>query len=121
MWDARQCGHFTEPQALMLLLKPASGVCMPELGGVLYSYCGLLCELCPAYVRDLCEGCDAHIGECLFAKCAVDKGARCCFECSSFPCQLHREGFTWETGEYGKLKWRVYSKVFLDIVGSSGG
>jgi len=92
---------------------------MPKLGDVLYAYCGLLCELCPAYVKKLCEGCDAHVDTCLFAKCAIEKGVRCCFECTKFPCQLHKEGFMWETEEYGKLKWKVYSEVFLNIIGGT--
>jgi len=95
---------------------------MPELSGVLYGYCGVLCELCPAYVRrKTCNGCDTYADECRFAKCAIEKGVKCCFECIEFPCQLYREGFTWETEEHGKLKWKVYSKVFLDIIGGASG
>ena len=88
---------------------------MPEAVGVLVSYCGLVCSFCPAYRLGSCRGCDAHVDECFFAKCASGRGLRCCFFCEEFPCRVHREGFEWETLEFGKLRWRVFSDVFLSI------
>ncbi|RLF07756.1 MAG: hypothetical protein DRJ60_01945 [Thermoprotei archaeon] len=88
---------------------------MPRISDVLYSYCGIVCSLCRAYTQGECEGCDAHINVCEYAKCCLNKGLKCCFECGDFPCKLHKEGFTWVTEEFGILKWRVYSDIFLDI------
>jgi len=92
---------------------------MPELEGLLISYCGLACQLCRAYIRGLCEGCDAHVEECAFAICASGKGLKCCLSCEDFPCELHRKGFDWESPTHGKLKWRVFSDVFLDVMASA--
>ena len=92
---------------------------MPEFRGLLIGFCGLACQFCRAYERGLCEGCDAHVGECAFAICASKKGIKCCLSCEGFPCELHREGFDWETPTHGKLRWRVFSDVFLDIMAST--
>ncbi len=88
---------------------------MPRINGILYSYCGLVCSFCKAFREGECKGCDVHAGVCEFAKCCIRRGLRCCFECKDFPCKLHSEGFIWETEEFGKLKWKVYSDVFLSI------
>jgi len=88
---------------------------MPRAENILYSYCGLVCSYCKAYLNGLCKGCDVHEDECEYIKCCRRKNVRCCLECNEFPCNLHTNGFSWETEEYGKLKWRVYSDVFLEI------
>ncbi|MET1160361.1 MAG: DUF3795 domain-containing protein [Thermoprotei archaeon] len=88
---------------------------MPRVNGVLYGYCGLLCEYCKAYLAKECPGCDAHADQCEFIKCAREKNVKICLACRDFPCQLHKRGFTWYTEEYGKLQWRVYSDVFIRI------
>lgn len=88
---------------------------MPKVENVLCSYCGIVCSFCKAYTKGLCEGCDAHADECEYIKCCIAKGIKCCLQCEEFPCTLHFEGFPWETDEYGKLRWKVYSDVFLEI------
>ena len=88
---------------------------MPRLNGVLIAYCGLVCQLCPAYRHKACPGCDSHVGVCYFATCASHKGLKCCFLCPKFPCQAHYEGFDWETPKHGKLRWRIFSRVFLRV------
>jgi len=89
---------------------------MPHVGGLLVSYCGIICQFCPAYRRGLCEGCDPHIDECYFAACAVKRGLKSCLLCGEFPCQAHWEGFPWESSKYGKVRWRVFSDIFLKIM-----
>ena len=88
---------------------------MPRVKDVLVSYCGVVCEFCMAYVRKLCGGCDMHVDECVYARCALDRGVRACLECENFPCRVHREGFRWETEEFGTLRWKVYSDIFLKL------
>ena len=88
---------------------------MPKLNGVYISYCGLICQLCPAFRTKNCEGCDVHTEACNFAKCAKDKGLISCFLCDNFPCNLHKEGFLWETDEFGTIRWKVFSDIFVKI------
>ncbi|MCS7140150.1 MAG: DUF3795 domain-containing protein [Candidatus Nezhaarchaeota archaeon] len=88
---------------------------MPRINGVLHSYCGIVCSLCRAYVQDKCGGCDAHAATCKIAKCCLDRKLKCCFQCDDFPCTLHEEGFTWADEEFGILRWKVYSDVFLNL------
>ena len=88
---------------------------MPRVNNIYISYCGLVCQFCKAYVNKRCEGCDVHIEACKYANCAGRKNLRCCLECKDFPCKLHREGFVWETEEFGKLNWKVFSEVFLRV------
>ncbi|MEM2214628.1 MAG: hypothetical protein QXD66_05310 [Candidatus Nezhaarchaeales archaeon] len=88
---------------------------MPRVSNVLYSHCGIICSFCKAFVQGDCRGCDAHIDACDYIKCCLKRRLKCCFDCIEFPCKLHEEGFTWETEEYGPLKWKVYSDVFLRI------
>ncbi len=89
---------------------------MPRAGSIMVSYCGVVCEYCPAYRKGLCPGCDQHADECEYIKCALDRNVENCLLCDEFPCKLHEEGFDWTTEEYGKLKWKVYSDVFLRIM-----
>ena len=89
---------------------------MPKIDNLLISYCGVICQYCPAYRRGLCLGCDAHVGECKFARCVRERGVGNCLLCSEFPCKLHTEGFEWLTEEYGKLRWKIYSNIFLQIM-----
>jgi len=88
---------------------------MPKVKNILISYCGIVCEYCKAYTRKLCGGCDTHINECVYAKCASKKGIRVCLECEDFPCKMHREGFKWKTKEFGTLYWKIYSDIFLKL------
>ena len=94
---------------------------MPRVNGILISYCGLVCEYCKAYLTGKCGGCDQHVNECPYIKCAIERNVKTCLSCKFFPCKLHREGFTWETEEHGKLKWRVYSDVFMEILSAIRG
>jgi len=64
----------------------------------------------------LCEGCDAHESECRYIQCLKKHGNKNCLLCNEFPCKLHEEGFNWETTEYGVLKWKIYSEVFIDLM-----
>lgn len=89
---------------------------MPRVKEVLVSHCGLICEYCKAYLKKLCLGCDHHVDECQYAKCVLERGVKACTSCEDFPCNLHVNGFTWETSEYGKLKWRVFSRVYMEII-----
>ncbi len=89
---------------------------MPRVGNVLISYCGIVCEYCPAYRLGKCPGCDAHAEYCEFIKCTKRRGVDNCLLCSEFPCKLHIEGFNWVTEEFGELKWKVYSEIFLQIM-----
>ncbi len=89
---------------------------MPRAGDVIYSYCGLICSYCKALLSGFCEGCDAHVDECLYAKCARSRGVKTCLSCRDFPCRLHLEGFKWETEEYGTLQWKVFSEVFMELL-----
>jgi len=89
---------------------------MPQVNGLLVSYCGILCEYCPAYRNKLCPGCDAHAENCKFIKCIQSKNARNCLLCDEFPCKLHEDGFEWTTEEYGILRWKIYSDVFIEIM-----
>ncbi len=88
---------------------------IPEVKGLKVSYCGLVCEYCIAYRKGACPGCDAHVDSCEFIKCLKSKGEDNCLACDGFPCRLHREGFEWPTEEFGVLRWRVFSKEFLDF------
>jgi len=89
---------------------------MPRVSNVLVSYCGVVCEYCPAYRKKLCPGCDPHVDECEYIKCAINRNVKSCLLCSRFPCSLHEEGFEWATEEYGKLMWKIYSDIFLWIM-----
>jgi len=94
---------------------------MPKISGVSISYCGLVCEFCVAFTSGKCRGCDAHADVCEFARCAIERGVSCCLGCGDFPCKLHSEGFDWETDEFGKLRWRVYSEIFLRVFSGQSG
>ncbi|MEM4576725.1 MAG: hypothetical protein QW701_04600 [Candidatus Nezhaarchaeales archaeon] len=88
---------------------------MPRISNVLYSYCGIVCSFCKAFVNGDCGGCDRHTEACEYAKCCLNRSVKCCFECSEFPCRLHVEGFAWSTEELGTLNWKVYSRGFLNM------
>ena len=88
---------------------------MPKANNVLISYCGIVCEYCPAYRKGHCLGCDSHINECEYIKCVVKRNVKNCLLCMNFPCRLHINGFKWVTEEFGELNWKVYSDVFLGI------
>ena len=89
---------------------------MPKVKGLLVSYCGLVCEFCPAYRDGECPGCDPHADACEYIKCARGRGLTSCFLCEEFPCRLHEEGFIWRTEEFGELRWKVYSSVFTSVM-----
>jgi len=42
---------------------------MPRVNNILISYCGIICEYCPAFRFKRCNGCDEHVNECEFIKC----------------------------------------------------
>ena len=83
---------------------------------VFISYCGIICEYCPAYRARKCPGCDSHADSCKYIACLMERNVRNCLLCPDFPCKLHLEGFEWETSEYGKIRWKVYSDIFLKIM-----
>jgi len=89
---------------------------MPKVNGILISYCGIICEYCPAYRKKLCPGCDAHANECEYIKCLNKRGVSNCLLCTDFPCKLHENGFKWTTEEYGELTWKVYSNIFIELM-----
>ncbi len=89
---------------------------MPKVNGILISYCGIICEYCPAYRKKLCPGCDAHANECEYIKCLNKRGVNNCLLCTDFPCKLHENGFKWTTEEYGELTWKVYSNIFIELM-----
>jgi hypothetical protein len=88
---------------------------MPKINGVVYGYCGILCSLCKAYLSNQCPGCDIHVDRCLYASCAIQKNVKSCLSCSIFPCRLHIEGFDWNTEEFGRVRWKVFSGIFIDV------
>ena len=88
---------------------------MPKVNGVLYGYCGLLCEFCKGYIEGMCPGCDAHTSLCRYVQCAIESRVKTCLACPSFPCKLHLEGFYWDTEEFGRIRWRVFSDILLKI------
>ena len=89
---------------------------MPKVNGLLISYCGLVCEYCPAYRFKKCPGCDFHEDKCQFIICLKRKGVNNCFLCGDFPCKLHMDGFKWETNEFGTLTWKIYSDIFTELM-----
>jgi len=88
---------------------------VPRIRGLLISYCGVVCEFCPAYRGGKCPGCDPHADACEYIKCAREKELTSYFLCGEFPCRLHEEGFAWKTEELGELRWKVYSSVFTSM------
>jgi hypothetical protein len=66
------------------------------------SACGLLCELCPKFLKKQCSGC-APNPVCEFPQCAADKGVSICFECDEFPCEK---------------SYRFFPKSWLDFIKS---
>lgn len=91
------------------------GIRMPTINNVMYGYCGLLCEFCKSKINGFCGGCDAYINVCMFARCAINREVKNCFNCKDFPCKLHINGFDWHTEEYGKIRWKVYSDILLNM------
>jgi hypothetical protein len=71
-----------------------------------FGSCGIYCELCPLFRDEKCEGClkrnQWYKPACSLFLCATDRGKKCCFECTEFPCKTH----------YGK--GMVYAKESLN-------
>ncbi|RLE69484.1 MAG: hypothetical protein DRJ34_00685 [Thermoprotei archaeon] len=84
---------------------------MPRVNNILISYCGIICEYCPAFRFKRCNGCDEHVNECEFIKCLKKRGFNNCLLCDKFPCKLHEEGFLWQN-----IRWKIYSNIFLKIM-----
>lgn len=59
--------------------------------------CGIACEKCPRMVKGICPngmgGCTPRENKfCSISTCAFKKGARLCFECAGFPCEVTKSG-----------------------------
>ncbi len=56
--------------------------------------CGIACGKCPEYTSKRCKGCNPEIPAniCPLPKCAENKGAELCFNCSEFPCEKNYKG-----------------------------
>lgn len=67
---------------------------------MLLSLCGLNCGLCPINLAGHCPGCGGGLGNqpCPIARCSLShEGVEYCFQCQSFPCELYRDGMTYDS------------------------
>jgi hypothetical protein len=93
-----------------------------ETNKLLISYCGICCSLCPPYRSQDCPGC-LTLDDCKIHQCAITKKIRYCFFCNEFPCTLYKEGFDWDLNAFstleefspGIVKWKPYSKEYIDL------
>jgi len=88
---------------------------LPKAENIVYGYCGVTCSFCRAFRKGLCKGCDEHKDTCEYARCCITRGIESCLQCSEFPCKTHRDGFDIEIEGAGRIRWRVYSEVFMEM------
>lgn len=61
-------------------------------GDLLFSLCGLNCDLCPMKASGHCPGCGGGPGNqsCRIARCSAENGrVEYCSECREFPCDRY--------------------------------
>ncbi len=75
------------------------------------AYCGLDCGNCDWRAKMKCPGCQAAAGkmfwgECVLAKCCIDKQIPNCGHCGEFPCDQLKE-FSYSSSEHGDDGQRI--------------